>query len=321
MPRISLPQAPDKYDRANEQQARRSIETAFEKLPSVGGSVGPAGPAGPTGATGPAGPGSTKLVYFTLIGSSGTYEVGAGASAVRDMRSAGNGSEHGVGISNLSTLLAFQSGRMSWKVPSGLGNGTMIVYGFPVLTANPTKGNSFALQRGVVRIICTMYADSFVSPNNDVGMLAIIGGAALTDLTPKNNVTTAGSSGFGVLMQGSKWKWVIKYSNTGSAVFAEAVDVTWDAASALTPAQVEFRIFEATATDPARCDLMIDSAVILTRYWVNPTGVTTPVLPPMTTTAGAIYAQIRNTSTGPAGAYFGDFSVIKGPNDAGTLSP
>lgn len=271
-------------------------------------------------ASSPPSTGITRDVDLTLATNSGTNEIGAAPSTTRELRGALTaGGQTGVGISSVSTLLAAPNGRLVWNVTSGLGNGAMIQYGVPITTILPTNKAAYSLRRGVVRVISTLFADSAQTPNNDVGMQIVIGGGTLAQLLANNNVSGPGKSGYGIWMIANKWVWGIKLVNTAQGVLSEAIDL------GLTVTQenlIEIRTYDAVDTlKPAKVELYINNVLILTRYWVNPAGVVTPTLPPFSAANGVvIYGQIRNTSTGPANCYFGDFSVIHGPNNEGTTS-
>jgi hypothetical protein len=270
-------------------------------------------------ASSPPATGITRDCDLTLWSSSGAMEIGAGVGMARAVRSMGDASATGINISSVSTIFGVDKyNRLVADIPSGLGNGTMIQYGIPVTTLLPLNHAAYGLRRGITRMIATLSSDVAATPNNDVGMQFVIGGGTLAQLYANNNVTGAGKSGFGIWMVAGKWIWGGKLVNTAQFVLSETVDLGLDV---LEPSAVEVRVYDAVdSLKPAKVEVWVNNVLFLTRYWVNPAGVVTPVLPPFGAALGAaIYAQIRNTSLGPTHARFGDFSLIHGPNNEGTI--
>lgn len=271
--------------------------------------------------------GITRDCDLVLDTNTGAKEIGTAYSIARNLRTSVNGSVNAIGIVQSSVAVAIKNGLPMPAVSSGLGNGAAIQYGIPIYTDHTLAAfhpASYSLRRGVTRIVSTLFADTAETPNNDVGMQAVIGGATLCELLP-NTGATAGKTGFGIWMLGGLWKWATKQPTDPANTLSDTVTLigrTNGNVDCTVPTQVELRIFDAaggtpSATNNARVEVWIENIKRITRYWTNPTGVSDPVLPPMNF---ALYPQIRNTSTGPAHAYFADFCLIHGPNNAGTLS-
>lgn len=235
-------------------------------------------------------------------------------------------------IINGSAVFGHAAGKRCIDVPSGIGNGLCFGYMFPLQILRPADAGAVNPRQGIVRMVSGMLKSGATggAPNSDIGLDVLIGNpGGIADLWTANNSHLSGASGFSVQLDAAAvWKWKIKNPDTVSGLWAE--DLALPAAvqaqlnSLTTAGIVEFRMYDATFALEAKCELYIDGALILTRYWTNPAGVVTPVLPPMGpngvgVTGNLLTFQMRNTSQGPPHMYFLDPCMIIGANDAGTL--
>lgn len=272
--------------------------------------------------------GTNRDCDLQLCTNGGTLNVGEPFSNARNLRTGLSMSKQDVQVVLSSTTVAVQGGRIVADVTSGLGNGAMICYGIPVCTDHTLGAfspSAYELRRGVTVISSTMFAPTSEAPNNDVGMMAVIGGGSLAELLPVDASAGNGKSGFGIwMLSGGGWFWGMKSQTDAAGDLTEAIALP-QGTVVTKPRQAQMRVYDQgpglpNAHTNARVELWWQGLKFLTRYWTNPTGVTTPVLPVLDAVQGAaIYPQIRNTSTGPAHAYFGDFSLIHGPVNEGTI--
>jgi hypothetical protein len=270
--------------------------------------------------------GTTRDCDLVIDTTTGIREAGTAYSTVRNLRTGVSGSgNQNIGLVKSGIAVAIKFGYPVAAVSSGLGNGAAIQYGIGIQTDITNAGffpAAFSLRRGVTRIISTMFAEAAVVPNNDVGMQAVIGGATLVELLPVSG-GGAGKIGFGIWMIDGAWIWATKNAADAAGQLSDKTPLLSNGNPLVVtaPTQAEIRIFDSagglpSATHNARVEIWLQSKLFLTRYWTNPDDVDTPVLPPL---IAPVYPQIRNTSTGPANAYFGDFSLIHGPVNEGTL--
>jgi len=270
--------------------------------------------------------GITRDCDLVLVGSSGSRDIGQPCSQVMNLRTGVQGGVNANTVVQSSATWQLRNGMTVPAVSSGLGNGAAIIYGINVQTdpvlaaANPS---AYATRRGVSRVISTMSADTAETPNNDVGMQCVIGGSTLAQLLPVTG-GGAGKVGFGIWMLGGLWKWAMKVAADAANTVSDQVTLQSGGVNldVTAPNLIELRIYDsaggvASASHNARVEVWVNSILFLTRYWSNPVGIATQALPPM---IDPFYPQIRNTSTGPAKAYFGDFCLIHGPANEGTLS-
>lgn len=221
-----------------------------------------------------------------------------------------------------SPVYCVYNGRAGYRVLSGLGAAAGWDLGLGVCTLQPTFGGQLATQQQVTIYRTSLAAGSFVSPNNDVGMvIKICSGTSTGDLIGAPTGSASGQSGFGVMMLGNAWCYVMKLLGQAQNTVTEQVTLVWPTNDPTIPVDCEFRIYDATLALPGSVELWIAGVKQLTRYWVNPAGVVTPVLPPFASGVGGMQLRMahRNTSTGPAYVEFYDVAVIQGPADAGTI--
>lgn len=230
---------------------------------------------------------------------------------------------------NSSSVWGYHSGRRCIVVPSGLGNGWFSQFCLTPTIQKPANKGALALRQNVHRLLVNMACGDLsgvTNANSDIGVDCLIGvPSGMSDLRTNNNTHLPGSSGMGVLlMLSGKWAFWVKQPDTPAGQVTEALDLPDDIQTALNSgewSEVEFRVYDATATVEAKLELWINARKILTRHWV---GGTDPLLPPMGNqgvgvTGSGLVLQLRNTSTGPPSMFFAWPTLISGPADAGTL--
>lgn len=262
--------------------------------------------------------GSTRTIDYALNDSAAGAVIDATGlqNAVRNLRS---GVVENAQLSISTCVWTFSQGRMMVAIKSGLNNGFAWLKGMTVTTQRPPIPGSLTLRGPRVTRFLVTQAAPFYIPNADVGTNILISSAGgISDLFTAIG-TGPNKSGFGVQMIQNRWNFVNKWQGVGSGNFTEAVDLGLGAIGGLI--DTEFRIYDATFQQEARLEVWVAGLLRLTRYWTNPLGVGTPLLPPLNTTlSGAqLFMQHRSTSTAPADVLIADSSIIQGTADSGTL--
>jgi len=265
--------------------------------------------------------GGSRWIDYSLDHQSGVAPgTVVGASAMRGR--AGTGA-----ITNLITTVgsptwATIGGRQAISIPASAGAGVVAAIGSAIATTRLASG-AIGPRMYVYRFSSVAQWPSAAAAA-DVGSLikiaSTVGTALSADLTTEGSTTGSGVPGFGVLQTGvaGVWNWVNKKESV--AGFSETValsntlsDGAWHT--------IEHRIYDATNALEARYELWIDNTLILVRYWTNPSGVGSVVLPPLSATAGfQLFATIKNAVSGGVIA-LGEYDIMFGSPDRGTIAP
>lgn len=212
-------------------------------------------------------------------------------------------------VNTSGVLAARWKGATAAKIPNADGPYMRSNFLTPVATDKPGTGDADAR---VKRWLATVAFSAAANPTKDVGLRVDWTGNGEA-LDHRGNFMLDGfRSGVGVLLIGGVPRFIVKAE--GTVPPQENVALDWPVALD-TWCEVEFRIFDATATDFARLDLYLGGTLALSRAWDG--GALSLPVPSGASNFGGFSYGAMSALDGPS-LYVARWQEIIGAADAGT---